>query len=59
MDLKEGLGNVNWIKLTEGIIRWWACVLKVMKVLVQKQKILHYVICDGEIKGAYFSVFEL
>jgi hypothetical protein len=35
MDLKEWLGNVNGIELTEGIIQWWACVLKVMKVLVQ------------------------
>lgn len=34
MDLKEWLGSVNWIDLTEGIIQWWACVLKVM-VLVQ------------------------
>jgi len=35
MDLKEWLGNVNWVELAEGIIQWWACVLKVMKVLVQ------------------------
>ena len=35
MDLKEWLSNVNLIELTEGSIQWWACVLKVTKVLVQ------------------------
>jgi hypothetical protein len=35
MDLKDCFGNVNWIELTEDIIQWWACALKVMKLLVQ------------------------
>jgi hypothetical protein len=35
MDLEEWVDNVNWFQLTEGIINWQACVLTVMKLLVQ------------------------